>query len=222
MKQLLFIFSLTPFLFLFSCDDDSNGPNDCLTGSGSTITETRTVDDFAGIDAEIVGNIYLTQGSPQSLTITTHPNVMDELETEVQGDVLHIGTERCMSDIETLDIFITIPDIESVTFAGVGNIESENDWVLDNLGIVFSGVGNAYLNGSCDNFSYTLAGVGDLEAFDFITANSSINISGNGNVKITTTNQLNIVIAGNGNVSYRGDPDITSSISGNGNIIDAN
>jgi len=207
---------------LISCEDDNNPPNDCLKGSGSTITETKTVSSFHSIEATVVGNLYISQGPTQELTITTHPNVMAELETSVVNHVLKIGTDRCISDIEKLDVFITIPDIESITFAGVGNIESENDWDLDNLSVTFSGVGTTLLSGNTDNFNYTLSGVGDLMAFNLSTKSSSIVISGNGNAEITATENLNVVIAGNGHVSYKGNPNLTSNISGNGSVINAN
>ena len=212
-----YIFLVLMMVFFISCDENDQ-PNNCIEGFGPTITESRTVDSFHSIDASIVGNIYITQGATQELSIVTHQNIMDELNTTVTNNTLKIDFDRCINDIDKLDIYITIPDIESIIFAGVGNIESENDWDLDNLSVIFSGVGLSNLSGTVDNFSYILSGVGDLKAFDLSTSNTNINISGNGNAEISVSDNLVVTIAGGGNVSYKGDPALTSNITGTGTV----
>ena len=209
--------------FLISCDESNevNG-KDCISGSGTTIEENRPISDFIGITASIAGNLYITQGNTNELRIVTHPDVMDELNTEVNNGILEIGFDRCISQIEKLDIYITFREIRSVIFSGAGNIVSENDINLAEMTVVLSGAGNIILSGEVDKFDFTLSGAGDLKAFDLVTSECIITITGLGNAEVTATDELDILITGNGNVYYKGSPSITSSITGKGRIIDSN
>lgn len=228
MKYYKFAF-LIMLVFLMSCEKDGDGNNNgdnhdnCITGSGDTFNATVAVNPFHNIAAAIEGNIYITQGSPQSLKVTTHPNVFEELEIDVKNGTLEIGFDRCTSGIETLDIFITMLDIGTITFSGVGKVVTVNDINVDNLKVVYSGVGEIILNGEAEDLDFILSGVGDLKAFDLNTSDCSIIISGLGNAEITVNDKLDVIITGSGNVYYKGTPtSITHNISGTGSIIGSN
>jgi len=221
MNYRIILIILVPFLI--SCGDDDDPLNgNCISGSGSTTSEIRTVDQFHSISASMVGDVFITQGTPQELRIVTHPLILEVLETEVINEELSIRFDDCIEELEILDIFITIPDIRSINFSGIGSVTSLNELNLEELTVSYSGVGETTLNGQVTNFQYSLSGIGDLKAFDLITSRSEIVISGIGNVEITALDELDVIISGNGNVSYKGDPNITSIVSGNGNVIDAN
>lgn len=222
MKYNIILLLLFPALLILCDNPDDIDNKDCLSGSGNTIEETRPTGDFIGITAGIAGNLYITQGLTNELRIVTHPNVMDELKTEVKSGILEIGFDRCTSGIDKLDIFVTFREIRSIIFSGAGNITGENDLNLAELTVVLSGAGNIILSGEVDKLDYTLSGAGDLKAFDLITSECIITITGLGNAEITATDELDILITGNGNVYYKGNPSITSNITGKGNIFDSN
>lgn len=219
------LFTIVALLALMSCeikDDNNNTNTDCLTGSGATIIETPSVSGFHSIAVGIEGDLNITQDSPHYLSIETHPNVMDELQVEVDDGVLEIGFDRCTSNIEKLTVDVTMPDISSIIFSGVGNLTSVNDFNLDELTVILSGVGDITLSGEADEFTCIISGVGNLRAFDFVTSECSLTISGVGDAQVTANDRLNVFIAGSGNVYYKGSPTITSNISGTGSIIDSN
>ncbi len=209
---------------LMSCEEDNNNNinDDCLTGSGATIIETPPVSNFHSVAVAIEGNLNITQDSPYYLSIETHPNVMDELDVEVKNQVLEIGFDRCTSNIEKLVIDVTMPDISSIIFSGVGELNSINGFSLDELTVILSGMGDITLSGEVDEFTCIISGVGNLKAFDLITSECSLTISGMGNAEITANDILNVFIAGSGNVYYKGSPSITQNISGTGSITDSN
>jgi len=222
MKNIIKLLAFVPFLISCGDDDADFRRNGCVVGSGNTTTETRTVDPFHSINASMVGDIFITQGSPQELRIVTHPLVLTVIETEVVNEELFIDFEDCVDELETLDIFITTPDIQSISFSGVGSVTSLNDFDLAELRVNQSGVGNIMLSGEVTDFHYIMSGVSDLRAFDLITTTSDIILSGVGNVEITALEELDVIISGLGDVSYKGDPIINSTISGTGNLIDSN
>ena len=224
MKHIRFIIILLFLAVLMACEDDNNNNNnqECLTGSGATITETPSVSNFHSVAAGVEGNLNITQGSPHYLSIETHPNVMDELQVEVDDGVLEIGFDRCTSNIEKLVIDVTMPDINAIIFSGVGEVNSVNDFNLDELTLIFSGVGDITLSGVVDELTCIISGIGNLYAFDLVTSECSLTISGMGNAEVTVNDNLNVFISGSGNIYYKGSPAITQTISGTGTIIDSN
>ena len=56
-----------------------------IKGSGNLITETRQVSNFDSIDLSGSGEVIVTQGGSESLTIETDDNVMEHVKAEVQS-----------------------------------------------------------------------------------------------------------------------------------------
>ena len=56
-----------------------------IKGSGNLITETRQVSNFDSIDLSGSGEVIVTQGGSESLTIETDDNVMEHVKAEVVG-----------------------------------------------------------------------------------------------------------------------------------------
>ena len=211
-------------LFLFSsCTTDSD--DDCLDSLGPIVTEIRDVDDFHSIVLKGIGNIFLTQGSTKSLSIETNEELLIRLETTVSNETLTVDLSEkdcIIRDIDKLDIFITIPNIESLSVGGVGNITAQNDFDLESLNISLDGVGNATLRGKTDFLETSSSGVGNIHAFDMTAEKCNIVITGVGNVEVTVTSELDVNINGSGNVFYKGNPTVTVDISGSGNVRDSN
>jgi hypothetical protein len=220
MNKLSF-YILALFAMFFACNDNDSA--NCIVISGGVITETRQVSDFHSISLEGIGNILLTQGTPQSLRIETHQSVLGRLTTSVSNNVLQIKLEDCIEgSLDKLDIHITIPDIEKLEILGVGNIIGQNELDLDALEIDIEGVGDISLYGSTDRLEITSSGVGNVRAFDLISGVCEVFLTGAGNVEVTAENELEANISGAGNIFYKGTPVIEANISGSGNLINAN
>ena len=61
--------------------DDEDG----IEGSGDVITETRDVAGFRRIVLVGEGNVIITQGDSESLEVTTDDNLMQYIETSLNG-----------------------------------------------------------------------------------------------------------------------------------------
>jgi hypothetical protein len=214
-------YSLVAFsMFVFpSCDIDSNSQSDnCVNGTGSTVTYSPTVDSFHSINAAMVGNVFLSQGSPQDLSIVTHQSIVDILGLNVIDGVLRIYFEKCINELQQFDAFITLPDIQQIDFAGVGELTAQNDLILEDLVINLTGVGDINLKGTAEDLNITLTGVGNILAKDMLVKTCTIVIIGNGDVEVNVSEVLMITINGVGNVRYKGDPTVFSTINGNGSV----
>jgi hypothetical protein len=208
-------------------------------------TEQRKLSAFSEISLRIGANIHLSQGNEQIVEVKGEEATLNKLITEVKDRKLTIRypTETIFSskwNPGKVDLFITIPQIESLALVGSGSIISENriesrildltlsgsgDIRFDNLKTekvvsVLSGSGNIYLGGSetAGELISTLSGSGNVKAGGLATDNIRIVISGKGSCWVNAVKNLNVRIAGSGNVYYRGNPAIDSSIVGSGQV----
>jgi len=220
MRKLRVLMLIFPLIFSFCADDDGDG---CIMISGPIINESRTVSEFHSVSLKGVGNILLTQGTPQSLTIETHQSVLNSLKTEVSNEKLSIELNDCITgSLDKFDIHITIPNIEKLELSGVGNILGQNNFDLNKLEIEIEGVGEVTVMGTAGRLEISTSGVGNVQAFDLISNTCEVNLTGAGNVEVHAELELEANISGAGNIYYKGFPTIDANISGSGTLINAN
>ncbi len=233
MKISKFIASLIALLII-SCDNDVNvdfpdfpnfPPNstNCLAGQGAIVSETRTItDDFNSINSFIFGDIFITQGPKEDIRIEGQQNIIDQINTDVVNGELRLTLDRCVSIGQAVKVYVVVPEIESLTLLGVGDIIAQNDFDLSELNITLTGTGDIRLRGNSSNLDILLTGVGDVKAFEMTSDICEVRISGVGDTEVSVNDELNVTITGTGDLYYKGNPTITSTITGSGTIIDAN
>lgn len=224
------ILLLAVALFLSSCA--------CDDGSGNVIQEKKTLPPFKSIDLRWMGDVYLTQGDKQGLLVEAEDNIMDLLEIYVSGDELIIDKRvGCFRPTEPIKYYISVKDIKDITISGSGNVIGQSRIVADSLDIIITGSGDidmeliaeslktivegsgdVRLSGGAGLHEYLLEGSGNLEAFDFRTDSTSVNIEGSGNSEVFANENLDIIISGSGDVSYKGDAVVSQSVTGSGSV----
>ncbi len=225
MKNIVAIALIVSTAYLSGCyvDDDMDPNDDCIESLGSVVSQDRTLSNFSAISLNGLANINLTQGSPQTVEVVTHTELIDRITTTVTNQELEIDMDFCTDDnISQLDVNITVPDISSISIYGLGDVSTTNDIAVDNLALIVEGVGNFNLEGTVENLTIDSEGVGNVNAYDLVSSNCNVIIEGTGNVEITANTTLDVVITGTGNVYYRGNPTITQNVTGTGNVINGN
>ncbi|MDJ0646858.1 MAG: head GIN domain-containing protein [Flavobacteriaceae bacterium] len=207
-----------------SSDDNNNFPpgSNCIQGQGLLVSESRTLVNFHSINSSIFADILLTQGPIEDVVIEAQQNILDEINTQVVNGELRISLDRCVDIVQAVKIYITIPDVRSLTTTGVGDIVGQNQFDLTDLEITLTGVGDVELEGMTNILDITLTGVGDIETFELNSNICNVNLTGAGDVEVFVDNELDVIITGVGTVFYKGTPSITSNITGSGSIVDAN
>ena len=61
-------------------------------GNRNTVIQTRELSTFDGLSVTGIFKVIFTQGEPQSVKIETDENLMDKINTEVNGGVLTLST----------------------------------------------------------------------------------------------------------------------------------
>ncbi len=233
MRQFLFLFSLS--VFLFSCGLDSNS----IRGNGNVVKEMRDVGEFNSIQSRGSIDIEIMPSDSYALEIQNDENLLDYMLTEVVDGVLEIKYKKGSYSNDHSKVFITVPTLEviksagsadisihgtlknsqeiNIQLSGSGNIEGEVDAPL--VKAISSGSGNIELSGRSKTFICEIRGSGDAKCADLKSENADISVKGSADVKVFASVSLKVSVAGSGNVYYSGNPpnpDI--SVSGSGKV----
>ena len=210
-----------------------------VRGSGKLVTETRQVSNFDSIDLSGVGEVIITQGGSESLSIETDDNVMKHLKIVVENGTLKLGFEEGFQSITPtrLVFSVGVDDLTGLTISGSGDIEAEAletdllDVTVSGSGDVriaalttgevrteISGSGEVSLAGEASAQDVTISGSGKYLAGDLCSESVKMDVSGSGDVTVCAIETLDTNISGSGSVSYYGKPSINSSGGGSGTI----
>jgi len=211
-----------------------------VKGNGQVVEESRAVESFERLDFQGIGNIFVSYGEKESLTIEAEENLLPYLETFARGDTLVIKVEngRNINPTAPVDFYLTVTSLESVNVSGLGNVELP-EIEIDRFTIGISGAGDIEIEAMyADSFKAEMSGLGNLEinggevvsqdvrisgsgkydARRMDSQDANIEISGLGSATVSASEYLDVSISGAGDVEYYGDPEVDKSISGLGDI----
>jgi len=214
-----------------------------LKGEGPLVTEQFNTGDFSGVRVAINAETYYTVGSNHRVEIESNQNILDEIDTYVNGsNELEIRWRR--SDIRlsgniTIRIRITAPRVRLLEIYGAGDIRGDMGITPTPLKLGIYGNGNidltgvsathldAYIqgsgrinitNGRADDVFARINGSGMVDFAGVVTPDAETHIQGSGTVRVHTQQTLRATINGSGSVRYLGNPVITTSITGSGSV----
>ncbi len=214
--------------------------NPIIKGSGDLVSETRQVSGFDRVTLSGSGDVIVTQGMGESLTIETDDNVMQHVKAEVDGGTLNLGFEEGINFISPsrLIFYVGADDLIGLTITGSGEIEGDRietdrleagisgsgnvritDLKANEIRANISGSGEIDLAGEVVSQDVNISGSGEYLTGDICSETVSVNISGSGDATVCATERLDTNISGSGSVNYYGRPSINSSGSGSGEII---
>lgn len=190
-----------------------------VTGSGKVITETRDVSGFQSVELRGVGTVVITQGEPESLTITADDNVVPLLTSEVVDGKLVLSVQEGYTFLGEVDITfaVTLPELKAVELNGAGKITAEK-LTTDSLSAAIAGAGEIKLGGQAKDLTVNVSGAGNIEAENLAVETAQVTLAGAGNIKLNVTKTIDITLSGFGTINYRGTSEATQTVSGLGTI----
>jgi hypothetical protein len=235
MKKLLFIPAALIVMSVASCGLGG------VKGNGHVVSKNFTESGFKDIEVSSSINVFVQQGSNYSIKIDAEENLLALMKVKAEGDLLVIGFKNNVNVSTTKDIkvYITSPEYRkldgsgSCTFTSHGVITG-NEVELDlsgasdarlnlevkKLEIDASGASEIELKGKAIDFSVDGSGSTHVKAFDFLTENTHIQLSGAGDAEVNVSKSLSADISGAGDVKYKGKPSsINKEISGAGSVM---
>jgi hypothetical protein len=210
-----------------------------VKGSGQIETEEFEVADFNSLEFMGLGNIIITQGDKESLTVEAENNVIENLEVSTQGNTLSIGFKNRFINIiptKPINYYLTVKDLREIKISGAGNVKCEQlttrdmrilssglgnmemQLAAEELQVDISGAGKIVISGEVKTQFITISGAGAYEAFNLESSDCKISISGVGKAELNASDTLDIRMSGLGSIEYKGNPEVAQNISGGGKI----
>ncbi len=213
-----------------------------ITGSGHSITEARNVNNFNAVSLAGFGDVTITQGATEALTVEAEDNIMPLIKTEVRDGTLILGFDRdnwSRSIIPTraIKFNLSVKNLNAIAMLGAGSIQASDlksdrltvtvsgagNVKLDHIdaaevAVMISGAGNVDLAGQATTQSAMLSGLGSYRAGDLVSQTARVQINGVGGATLWARENLDATINGTGSINYYGSPQIAKSINGLGAV----
>lgn len=216
------------------------GFNNGISGNGNVVEETRDISGFTGVKLSSGIDVILSEGDHFEVRVEADENLIDVIETSLNGKMLVVGTENVnIRNAKSKKVHVTLPKLSALKISSAGDcrgktlfhcddlelgISSAGDLTLEvearriDLGI--SSSGDAKLAGKADVFNASLSSAGDLSAFDLIAGEVKVDVSSAGDARVYATDEISMSASSAGSIYYKGDAQvIRSSKSSAGDIV---
>lgn len=231
--QLLSIAALA--LAVLSCSPRSQEDSD------NRIEETRDISGVSRLKISGVFNVNLIQSDQESISIDGSQELSENLKITQEGDLLTLELEELKGGFfkdQKLEVNLSISDLKSFEFEGVGNIKTQSAFDLEEISINGEGVGNISmeinankidadlnmlgnmnLKGKADLFNLKNEGIGNIDASELIVQDVNLQSSGIGRVAVHCEGEISLDVSGIGEIKYTGNPTvIKDNVSGIGRV----
>jgi len=192
---------------------------DTLTGSGTAVTETKSITGFTSVSAAMGFNVEITESSSYSVIVTVDDNVVDKLKVTKEGDTLSIALEPGIYVAMTLRAVVTMPNIEGLELSG-GSRGSVSGFVgLASLDLELSGGSHADVEGSANALTVDASGGSTLDLENFPVHDADIGFSGGSSGTISLDGNLDADLSGGSRLWYIGNPTLGDIETSGGSTI---
>jgi len=206
MKRTILFVSLCSLLLL-SCGTRMRR-NDIRKDSSSQSAVERKVGKFEKILLFSNCNVHYIQGDVTSVRIVGNAKDVENIETACDGTTLTINSSNRRKFLRigregSVDVYITSPDLISVTVKGAGGFDVKGKLDTDTLDVNVDGAGDIKIpNVICDDFNTILKGAGDVDVDRLECSSSDIQLFGAGDINIRqfNVNNSDISVFGVGDV----------------------
>lgn len=234
MKKILILGGI--FLFTFTVLNAQKWIG--IRGEGPVVKKDLSLDRFDKLGLAISANVFINQGSTQKVTVEGQANLIDNLVTEVKDGRWTVKFRDNVRSMESMRIYVTMPNIADLSISGSGDIVAENALSTNDLGLHISGSGSikvptlqgadvdahisgsgsVVLGGKAQQLEIHISGSGDVNAINLNTIACQVHVSGSGDCNVDVRESLEVRISGSGDVRFKGQPRLMSKVSGSGSV----
>ena len=207
-------------------------------GSGNIVNQSQNVSGFNQVSVDGSGTLIITQGDKESLTIEAEDNILPNIKTSVNNNVLNIRhVNYTVVPTKPVKYYLTVKDLNSITYSGGGKIQSNGlktnsltiningaaegnltNLNVNTLKIIITGAGKLFMSGTANNQDISISGAGEYNANGLTSKTATITITGAGKGTVKVSSSLNAIINGAGDIYYIGNPQVTKQLNGAGTI----
>ena len=200
-----------------------------------------SVKNFNGITVSSGIDLYLTQGTTETLTIKGDDDLIKNVIVEQTGTDVKIKYKDGVSwgklfKNQSIKVYVNYKSLKALTASGGSDVFTQNTLRTDllnlrasggsdlnltltvkDLTLSISGGSDAELKGSGENMNASASGGSDIDAFGYIVNYAKVNVNGGSDANIYVNKGLEAGASGGSDVNYKGNAALkktTSSKSG--------
>jgi hypothetical protein len=209
-----------------------------FTSAGEQTTQDRTIQGVTAVHLLTSGDLTITAGQTQALTVTAGANQLVGLTTQVIDGTLILDRKSTSADSGEISYALTVPPVTSIEISGSGSVAgvgvlagdaqvivsgsgsaTQPGLVLSSVVVDLTGSGNVQLAGTAETSRITIDGSGQYDGSDLVTAETDVDSSGSGDAAVHATQRLGARASGSGSITYTGNPaTVDQDASGSGDI----
>lgn len=210
-------------------------------GNGNVIEQKREVGSFDIIKVQSGLDLYITQGSPASLTVKADENLMEKIITRVEGNTLYLDVRGSIRNAKAMDVYVTVENLRELHASGGSDVVAEEGLKLEELKLFCSGgsdtrmkldVGSlwcetsggsdAILSGTVKTLAINASGGSDFDGKKLEAVNCKVNTSGASDVWVYASGEIEMEASGASDIHYKGSAKVVSSKASGGSDIHGN
>ncbi len=209
-------------LLLVSCQFDFG-----VRGNGNVTTTERNVNsEFDAIDVSRGLDVYLTQGSSESIKVQADENLQELIVTEVENGVLSIYTKESISHASSKKIMVSFDNLDRIETSSGSDVVSTNIISVDKI-IIDSSSGSDVeleieaqsitcdassgsdikLSGSTNLFHAEASSGSDIKAGNLKAVKTVAEANSGADITVNTSKELTATANSGGDIKYYGNPE---------------
>jgi hypothetical protein len=188
-------------------------------GTAALTSENRTIANITGLELATSGQVEITNGDTQALSIEAPADVLPVLTSEVNGGVLRLSVKdhTVLRNAGKIHYKLTVPTLDRIVVTGSGTV-NHPDLKAPAITVKIDGSGDVVLRGTVDTQAVDISGSGNYTARDLATRTGEVTVDGSGDADVRVADSLKVRVSGSGNVTYHGSPSVQKDISGSGDV----
>lgn len=217
-----------------------SGGGTLIKGSGKVIDQNRSVTAFSKLRLEGSFTVEAKQGGAAQVSVRADDNLVDQVETVVDGDTLVVRSKPKASwrTSSPMVVNVTFAQLQAAEVRGSGDLNIRSLQAerfsaavsgsgdlrieaaqLGSLTANLAGSGDLHATGTAQQVDANVAGSGDIELSKLQARQSRVNLAGSGDVSVHAAESVDVNIVGSGDVQVWGKPaKVSRKVMGSGDI----
>jgi hypothetical protein len=218
-----------------------------VPGSGNTVREERSVDDFTAVSICCGMHLEFTEGDQITVVLEGDDNLLPDIETVVQDEQLTVRFRRPFTFFSVqrnraVTAIITAPTLQGLELSG-GAEANADQITTDTLHLLVSGGSHINIDTlRVDQLSAELSGGGEIRIDtgtinqqevdasggshyrleDVQSSSATLDLSGGSEAHIRVSESLHVNASGGSELNYAGSPTVEQNISGGSRVRASN
>ncbi len=196
-----------------------------VNGNGNVVTEERAVSDFSGVRGSAGMDVYLTEGDENLVVVEADENLMEVIETYVEGNTLKISTTKSIGKSKSRKVHVTFKSLDKIEASSGADVTSNSIIRSETLSLDSSSGADleveifakeVYINtssgsdlkvsGRANRVIADASSGSDLRARALETKSCRAEASSGATISITVLDQMEGSASSGGDIRYYGNP----------------